>query len=136
MGFRFDVARRRLARGNVISAKHRKPFQPKYIVGSDGGLRAKFNTEYKKVDVRSSDLFCNFVMMAFESALMSGGWRVGAFTDFFLNVLPDLPVELVDKIDGRLYPVIMKSNGRVMSFDDYNSWYSFAMKLHEILYGD
>jgi len=73
--------------------------------------------------------------MAFEGALESGGWRADVFRKWFKDNIMEMKVELVQTIEGRLYPVMQKSSGHIMSERDYHEWYGFLQMLRKYLYG-
>ena len=126
-----------LNRGNhgLHKNKRRAPFRKDIIARNALGPRVATQYDYPKAEnIHISPTFCNLVLMAFESALSNGGWRPDEFTEWFTKNILELPVELIQTIEGRLYPVIIKSSGRKMSDEDYRIWYSFASELRRYLY--
>ena len=110
---------------HFIPANRKRPFT------SD---RAEY--QYPKLEqVPNGPAFASIILMAFEKALESGGWRADVFRTWFKDNIMEMKVELVQTIEGRLYPVMHKTSGHIMSEKDYHRWHHFLDTLRKYLYG-
>lgn len=128
--------RKELNQGGISHFTNRKgklPFFPKK--NSEGHYEWHECCHEKFDDMRNSPYFAGVVLMAFERALETGGWRVDWFLEWFEYHKLEFKVELVVAIESRLTPVIRKSNGHVMPEETYRKWYNFHEKLRRYLYG-
>lgn len=120
----------------IVKPHHRAPFTRQSVYDEFLGMeRRARDDEYhfiKRLYVTPE--FCNIIIMAFESALMNGGWRANHFIEWFNRNISEFPVELVQVIEGRLYPVMKKASGISMSEDSYRMWTQFCTLLRSYLY--
>lgn len=119
---------------HYINPGHRKPFESPITYSPKFGYSMKDESQYPKFKMHRGPMAGNIMMMAFERALECGGWRTTEFIEFIRRYWGDMPVELLQAIEGRLTPVINKSSGHVMTEESYREWYNFCKFLREFLY--
>lgn len=114
----------------------KRPFIPQRIYNKDGTWELRSEWTYPKIeDINNGPMFATIILMAFERALECGGYRAECFTEWFNRYLGAMQVELVQTIEGRLYTVMQKSSGKIMSEKDYFNWQHFVEHLRKYLYG-
>lgn len=121
---------------HFIPANRKRPFLPERIYNEDGTWEDKSEMSYPLLEhVNNGPMFETMVLMAFEKALESGGWRAECFRTWFTRNIMEMKVELVQTIEGRLYPVMQKTNGHIITERDYHDWHNFLDSLRKYLYG-
>lgn len=90
--------------------------------------------EYPIVEIRMSPNFARVILCSFEHALENGGWRAEAFRKWITSNIGEMPVELVQKIESRLYRIKKSGSGITMTEHDYQEWLYVLEKLRRYLY--
>lgn len=117
---------------------HKRPFPREKVPESlsEDGWRYKQETDYDKFEnIYNSPMFANVVLMSFERALECGGWRAEEFTEWFNKHIIEFKVELVQKIEGRLYHMMKHTSGNIIGEKEYFHWEHFLEHLRKYLYG-
>lgn len=118
-----------------VSSKRNSPFKPGVVYDKYMKLyRPRREHDYNKEEFYMSNLFCDTVLMAFERALECGGWRAASFVEWFRDNVAMVPLELAVKIEDKLHPVIVKSDGHKMDENAYFEWSMLDNLLRKYLY--
>lgn len=94
----------------------------------------------KFAELHNGPLIAMITLMAFERAFECGGWRAATFMTWFKENLDEMQVELVEKIENRLYQ-LLKMDGEKLkrahqSEIELESWKALGAVLKEKLYGE
>lgn len=122
-------------KGHFTPGTRKAPFGPMIIDDKQMGLpRPAHDNEYPICELRMTPYFARVILCSFEHALENGGWRADAFRTWFTRCIGDMPVELVQKIESRLYRIQKAGNGKNMAEYDYREWLYMLEKLRRYLY--
>lgn len=121
--------------GHFTPGTRKAPFGPRPIYDeSFGRHRPMREREYPIVEIPMSPDFARVILCSFEHALENGGWRAEAFRKWITINIGEMPVELVQKIESRLYRIKKSGSGITMTEYDYQEWLYVLEKLRRYLY--